>query len=479
MPIVAMLAPQVADWAERRAQPVSWYLMPISFAAILGGTVTAIGTSTNLVVSGLLEAQGQAPLGMFEITPVGLVLAVTGVLTIILLAPVLLPDRRGVRRRIEEETREFVVEMLVEKGGPVDGRGVEAGGLRHLEGVFLAQIEREGEIIAPPGPDTVLRGGDRLCFVGRADLAIDLQAIAGLRSSAYSQVARLGDSGHAFFEAVVSGTSPLANRTLREVGFRGRYQAVVIAIHRAGERVQAKLGEVALRAGDTLVLLSDAGWRDRWRDRGDFLLVSRLDGRPPASTSQARLVALITAAVVIVAGAGLMPILHAALAGAIALVATGVLTPSEARSAVDLDVIIVIAASFALGAAIEAAGLARLGASAVVGAFATLGPRGLLFGVILVTVMFTELITNNAAAVLVFPIAVAVATASGLDPRPFAIGVLFGASASFLTPIGYQTNTMVYGPGGYRFGDYARLGLPATLLMLVVVTSLIPFLWSF
>jgi di/tricarboxylate transporter len=278
---------------------------------------------------------------------------------------------------------------------------------------------------------------------------------------------------------VVSGTSPLVGRTLKEVGFRSRYQAAVVAIHRAGERVHAKLGDVPLRAGDTLVLLSDPGFRSRWRDRSDFLLVSRMGGSPPIRSRKAWLVGAITVAVVVLAGAGLMPILNAALLGALAIVLTGVLTPGEARSAVDLDVILLIASSFGVGAAIEASGLAAIFATGMIQAFDGWGPVGLLFGVTLATTLFTELITNNAAAVLIFPIAAATAAAAGLDVRPFAVAVMFGASASFLTPIGYQTNTMVYGRGGYRFGDYARLGLPLTLIMLAAVVLIVPRVWSF
>ena len=479
-PIVAMLAPQVADWADRRDQPASWYLMPISFAAILGGTITVIGTSTNLVVSGLLEATGQPPIGMFEITPVGLPLAALGLGVMVLLAPLLLRDRRGVRQQLEQDLREFVVDMIVEPGGPLPGRTVESAGLRNLQGVFLAQIQRDGETIAPAGPETVLHAGDRLAFVGRANQIVDLQAIRGLRSAEHRHAADFAEaSEHTFFEAVVSGTSPLAGQTLKSTGFRARYQAAVLAIHRSGERVHAKLGDVVLHAGDTLVLLADHGFRDRWRDRADFLLVSEMGGAPPVSTRKAWLVAAITAAVVIVAGAGLLPILHASLIAAGALILLRVLSPAEARAAVDLDVILVIAASFGLGAAIEVSGVAAFLAGGLVTAFEGLGPTGLLFGVVLSAVICTEIITNNAAAVLIFPIAAATAASAGLDIRPFAVALMFGASASFLTPIGYQTNTMVYGPGGYRFFDYARLGLPLTLLMFVVVVLLVPRIWSF
>ncbi|CAN5603099.1 SLC13 family permease [soil metagenome] len=477
-PIVAMLAPQVADWAERRGRPASWYLMPISFAAMLGGTVTLIGTSTNLVVSGLLEAAGHPPLGMFEITRVGLPIALAGVALLILLAPVLLPDRRGVRQQLEEELREFVIHMEVEPGGALDGKTVEAGGLRHLQGVFLAEIDKGGQLIAPAAPTTLLEGGDRLTFVGRADLVVDLQARRGLRSTEHRHLTESGGSDHTFFEAVVSATSLLIGRTLKEVGFRERYQAAVLAIHRSGERVRAKLGEVPIHPGDTLVLMADPGFRARWRDRNDFLLVSDLGGSPPATSRQALVVALITLGIVVAAGAGLIPILNAALLGAVALVLLGILTPNEARGAIDFDVIIVIAAAFGLGAAMEVSGLAQVLSAVIVEPFRALGPVGILFAIALATALFTELITNNAAAVLLFPIATAAATAPGLDPRPFAIVVAVAASASFLTPIGYQTNMMVYGPGGYRFTDYARLGLPLNLLVIVLLVLLVPLFWS-
>ncbi|GIW56816.1 MAG: hypothetical protein KatS3mg082_3220 [Nitrospiraceae bacterium] len=264
---------------------------------------------------------------------------------------------------------------------------------------------------------------------------------------------------HTFFEAVIGETSPLVGKTLKEAGFRGRYGGAVVAIHRAGERVRAKLGSVRLRAGDTLLVLADPGFRDRWYDTRDFLLVSRLGGSPPVSTRQAWIVGAVGLAIVGLAGTGTWPVLQAALAGALVLVAAGVLTPGEARAAVDLDVVVLIAASFGLAAAIETIGARRRPG----------GPAATLLALVLATVALTELVTNNAAAALVFPVAVHAAREVGADPRAFALAVAVAASASFLTPIGYQTNTMVYGPGGYRFGDFARLGLPVTAAVVGVV----------
>jgi di/tricarboxylate transporter len=471
-PIVAMLAPQVAEWAERRNRPPSWYLMPISFAAMLGGTITVIGTSTNIVISGLLEATGHPPIGMFEISRVGVPVAIIGIGILIVISPIVLPDRRAARRQFEEEIREFAVAMEVDPGGALDGRTVEEAGLRNLSGVFLAEIERGGEIILPVPPTATLRGGDRLIFAGRVDQVVDLHTLRGLRSAEARHAVDLQRNDHTFFEAVVSGSSPLVGKTLSEIGFRARYQAVVLAIHRAGTRVHAKLGAVRLRAGDTLLLLADPSFGARWRERNDFLLVSHLGGSFPIPTAKAVLVGLVTFGIVAVAGIGLLPILHAAMLGALALVVFRVLTPDEARSAVDLDVIVVIAAAFALAAGLQNSGLAQLIGLGLVELLQPFGPLGLLLAVTLAATLLTELVTNNAAAALLFPVATATAAAAGLDPRPFAIAVAVAASASFLTPIGYQTNTMVYGPGGYRFGDYARLGVP---LSIVVVLAIVTF----
>jgi di/tricarboxylate transporter len=468
-PIVAMLVPQISDWADRREQSPSRYLMPLSFAAILGGVVTTIGTSTNLVISGLLEASGEAPLGMFEISKIGLPVAIVGLAALVLLAPHLLPDRRAARRELDEDFREFVVNMLVREGGPMDGRSVADAGLRHLQGVFLVEIERSGELIGPVTPSTVLHGGDRLTFVGRADLIVDLQALRGLTIAEHAHTGGLETGRHTFFQAVVGGVSPLVGHTLREISFRSRYQAAVVAIHRAGHRVKAKLGEVTLRVGDTLMVLADPGFEARYRDSNDFLLVAGLGGTVPTTSGRAWIVLGVAAGIVAGATLGLLPILHLSLLGALGLVAAGVLTPAEARRSIDMNVIVVIAAAFGLGAAMTSSGLARALATWIVEGLGYFGPTGVLLGLVVVTVLLLSIITNNAAAVLMFPIAMSAASTLGLEARPFAIALAVAASASFLTPIAYQTNLMVYGPGGYRFSDYVRLGGALTLVVIPVI----------
>ncbi len=475
-PVVAMLVPAVTRWSERVRRSASRLLMPLSFAAILGGMVTVIGTSTNIVVSGLLEEAGFEGFGFFELAKLGLPVALVGLGFIVAAAPVVLPSRRSSRKDIDD-SREYTVEMSVVAGGSVDGLTVEEAGLRHLDGVFLVQVERGNQVIGAVGPEFLLQGADTLRFVGNAQEAADLQERAGLAPAAEAG-GGIPSGRMVFFEAVVGTGSVLVGHSLRDVGFRQRYQAAVLAIHRADHRVLGKLGDAEFRVGDTLLVLAAPGFRDRWHGSGDFLMVSRLDGSEPARSGKVMPAALVGLFVVLSAATGLLPILEASLLGAFAIVGFGVITPNEARRAVDLNVVVLIAASFGISAAIAETGLAVTIANEVFGGLEVLGAPAVLVGVAVATIALTEAVTNNGAAVLMFPIALAVAVELGADPRAFAATIALTASASFLTPIGYQTNTMVWGPGGYRFGDYARLGFPLTLLTLGVVAVVAPMWWT-
>ena len=476
--IVAILTPAVLEWSDRQGTPPSRYLMPLSFAAVLGGTMTVLGTSTNVAVAGLVESAGMDPIGLFEVAKLGLPLTVVGLVVIVLLAPRVLPARAGPRGSLGAGSREYTLEMVVEPGGALDGAEVESGGLRSLDGVYLVQLERPGYTITPVSPRTVLRGEDRLRFVGRVDDVVDLHGIGGLRSSEDGQLAQLGGDTGLIYEVVLGQSSPVIGQTIRDAEFRGRYQAAVVAVHRAGRRIDAKLGDVQLRVGDTLLLIGDDDFESQWGEQPDFLLVSGVGELTRRGVQRrALLVAPLVAVMVVLAATNVLTLLEAALLAALLVVALRVLNPIQARNAIDLDVVVTIAAAFGLAAAIQESGLADQFASGIVDLFEDLGPRGVLLGLVLATIVLTELVTNSAAAVLMFPVAIAAAQATGLDPRSTAIAVAITASASFLTPIGYQTNIMVYGPGGYRFADYARLGAPLSLTVIIVVVLATPVFW--
>ncbi len=474
-PLVAVLVPQISNWAHRLGRSPSKYLMPLSFASILGGMITAIGTSTNLVVSGLLTDVGMAPIGMFEITRIGLPLAVVGVGLLVLVAPVLIKRRSGSSEHLREESREYIVEMTV-TGNSIATKTVEEAGLRHLQGVFLVQIERRSRDIAPVGPNEVIHEGDRLMFAGNAERILDLQRFRGLKSSEEHHFGVAGSS-RSFFEAVIGTNSPLAGSTLRETGFRSAYGGAVVALHRGGMRVQQKLGSVRLRPGDVLLVLADSDFEQRWRNRHDFLLVAEVGGSAPVRNSKAPLVGLIALALVVTSAVGLLSIVEAALIAAVALVVTGCATFTEARRSIDVEILILIASAFGVGAAVSESGLAGELGNLLVDGFGRFGTIALLGAIVIATLVLTELITNNAAAVLMFPIALAAADQFGLDPRGLAIAVAISASASFLSPIGYQTNTMVYGVGGYRFTDFARLGWIFTALTIAAIVVIVPIAW--
>ncbi len=473
-PLVALMAPRVESWARRHGLSASRLLMPLSFAAVLGGVITILGTSTNLVVNGFLEEIGEDGFGVFEITPVGLPVAAAGIVMLVAVAPRLLP-RRATPSSSLASSREFTVETIVPADSELIGQTIAAASLRNLDGVYLVEVERDGRSIAPVSPEETIVAHDRLVFAGDVERIVDLQQLPGLQMAEAHHFATGTD--HRFFEAVVGDTGRLAGTTLKRVGFRDRYGGAVIAIHRADSRVGGKLGDVRLRGGDVLLAVAERGFAERVRGLGDFLLVAPLDLAAPVLRRGARVVEAIVAAMVIAAGSGLVDLPKAALTAAGAVLILRVVTVAEARRAINLDIILMIAFSFGLGAAVATSGLAGEAASALLDLTDPLGNWGLLAGVMIATLIATEVLSNNAAAAVMLPIAAVAASEAGVDLTPLAAGILVMASCSFLTPIGYQTNTMIYGMGGYRFTDFARLGAPLTATTFVVTLIAVPLVF--
>jgi len=477
-PVVAMLIPAVSDWARRYRLSASKLMIPLSYAAILGGTCTLIGTSTNLVVQGLLLKSARPGMTMFEIGLIGFPCATAGLVYMLTIGRLLLPERLPAASQFADP-RQYTVEMLVTAGSPLVGQTIERAGLRQLPGMFLIELDRDGMLLAAVEPTEVLRANDRLVFAGVVESVLDLQKIRGLEP-ATDQVFKLDAPRRerCLIEAVVSLSCPLVGRSVREGRFRSSYNAVVIAVARDGERVKKKIGDIILRAGDTLLLEAHPSFVDQHRNSRDFLLVSPLEGSTPPRHDRAPVALAILAAMVLVVAFEWMSMLKAAMLAAGLMILSRSVSGREARKSVDWAVLIVIAASIALGKALDKTGAAGSIATALISA-ASGHPWVTLTVVYGITMVFTELITNNAAAVLVFPIAVATSEKLGVDVMPFAVAIMMAASASFSTPIGYQTNLMVYGPGGYRFTDYFRVGIPLNLLMWIISVALIPWIWPF
>jgi di/tricarboxylate transporter len=477
-PVVALMVPAIRDWAKKHRLSVSKLLMPMNAAVVLGGLCTLIGTSTNVVVSGLVEDKRGVPLGMFDITPLGLALLGAGLAYLLVASRWLLKDRRPPMSP-SDDPRQYSLEMLVEPGSPLVGRSIEEAGLRHLDNLFLMEIDRGGHVMAAVAPTERLEAGDRLVFVGVIDSVVELQKIRGLRP-ATDQVFKLDDprSERRLVEAVVSNTCPLVGRTIREGRFRSTYGAVVIAVARNGERLQMKIGDIALEPGDTLLLEAGPAFLDRQRSSRHFYLVSEISDAVAPRHDRAWIACTILAAMVLAAALDLVPMVAAALVAACGVVATGCISSTEARRSIEWESLLLIAASFGLARAMEKTGLAAAVAESTIAAAGD-HPHLVLAALYLVAMLFTELMSNNAAAVLTFPIAWQTAADLDVNPLPFVMAITVAASCGFATPMGYQTNLMIYGPGGYKFSDYVRFGGPLNLLVMALTVALAPLLWPF
>lgn len=479
-PLVAAMLPVLNDWARKQGISVSKLLIPLSFASILGGACTLIGTSTILVVNGLVlsELGSDKGLGMFDITAITLPCAVVGLVFLLLFSSRLLPDRRPVLSP-QDDVRQYTVEMMVPAGSNLAGKTIEEAGLRHLPGLYLMEIDRGGDVLPAVSSSVTLREQDRLVFVGIVESVVDLQKTRGLEP-ATNQVYKIDEPrpNRRLVEAVVSDTCPIIGQTIRRGQFRSRYSAAVIAVARNGQRLQGKIGDIVLQAGDTLLLEARVSFADQQRNSRDFYLVSQIEDSAPPRHDKAPLALLLLGAMVLAVTLTPMSMLNAALIVTGLMIITGCCTAAAALRSIDWQMLLIIAASLGIGRAMETSGTATWITTGFL-SLAGSNPRLLLAVICGVTMLFTNIINAKAAAVLMFPIAVHAAGTLGIDPMPFAIAIMIGSAASFVTPIGYQTNLMVFGPGGYRFSDYVKLGLPLSVLVWGTAVLLIPMFWGF
>jgi di/tricarboxylate transporter len=481
-PLVVALMPVVGDLAKRVGASTSRLLLPLSYAAILGGMCTLMGTSTNLIVADLNEkaiAEG-AParsLAFFSPAVVGIPITVLGLAYMIATSRWLLPERRPALS-VSDDPRQYTVEMQVDRTGPLVGRTIEEAGLRHLSGLYVAEIQREDGVIAAAKPNEKLRGGDVLILVGALESVVDLRKIRGLGTSD-DQARKLQVPAwrRTLVEAVVSPRCGLLGKTIREGHFRSHYNAAVVAVARGDKRLTGKLGDVRLEVGDVLLLEASPSFLHRQSESLDFFLVSAVENGIVRRPERAWYAIAVLLAMVLAAAASVVSILTASLLAAIAMIGFRCCTTTEARRSVDWSILIVIGAAIGIGTAMELSGAATAIAD---GLLSLAGGSKLLSlaAILLATMLVTEVITNNAAAVLMFPIALRTATSLGSDPTPFVLAVMIAASCSFVTPFGYQTNMMVYSVGGYRVVDYVTFGLPLSLLAFVLCMLILPTVWS-
>ena len=477
-PIVATLIPAISTWSRQTGIAVSKLLIPLSYAAILGGTLTLIGTSTNLVTAGLYTSMtGDDSLGLFSITPIGLVVAACGLTYMWLVGRHLLPTHQSVEDSFGDP-REYSTEMSVIPDGGLVGKTIAQAGLRDIRGLglYLVEIVRGDKVISAVSREERLQADDRLIFVGDTRGVLQLQEMLGLRAYSPDKVA-LSESSpeRKLVEVVLSPSSPIIGQTIGDADFRKRYGAVVIGVAREGRRIKGHIGGIRLQPADTLLLETRPAFLSRQKYNRDFLLVTDTESHQ-INREGARRAGAIILAVILSAATGLTDIFTASLVGAMAMVVTRCLSFNQAKSALDAQVLLTIACAMALGVALRESGAASLIANAIFSVAGT-HPLSLLIASYLMTLAVSELITNNAAAALALPIVLGAAEAAGLAPQPFVLTVMVAASAAFATPLGYQTNLMVYGPGGYRFADFLKVGLPLNLICSVAGVSTIYALW--
>jgi di/tricarboxylate transporter len=472
---VAILLPMVTDLAHEGRTSPSKLLIPLSYASMFGGMLTVIGTSTNILASDIfLRIQGR-PFDMFEFTALGAVVSVAGVIYLMTVGRYLLPERIRAQDDLTEEfgMADYLTEVEVREDSPIVGQTVQRA-LEETEfDVDLLQLIRRNQVFLEPLAPKVIQEGDIFAVRTDRDTLVDLLDAEGLKLvtgvTVDEKELEQAEGGQNLVEVVIAPGSFLAGESMASTNFRQRYDATVLALRRGGEVIRQRIDQLTLRVGDTLLVQATGDSIDRLNNNRNFIVAQEID-RPDYRRSKVPLAVGIVAAVVGIAALGILPIVVSALAGSVAMVVTGCLKPTEVYDSVQWDVIFLLAGVIPLGIALEQTGGADVVADLVVGASGSLPLLGVVGLLYLVTALLTNVISNNASVVLMIPVAFETALQVGGDPFAFVLAVTFAASTAFMTPVGYQTNLFVYGPGGYRFTDYVKIGTPLQLIFAVVTT---------
>ncbi|MFD2637629.1 SLC13 family permease [Piscibacillus salipiscarius] len=482
-PIVVTFTPVLRRWCQEKGIAPSKLLIPLSYITILGGTITLMGTSTNLVVHGMLKEFGYEGFSFFQLAVVGIPITIVGLIYLTTIAPRILPAYKTFQDKMKDDTREYIAELTVMNDFPHINQSVKKAGLRDLKGLFLIEIIRNNEIVSPVEPGTVIRTGDRLIFTGLISTIADLEKVKGLQLETGTHLKledlKNGNGETQLIEAVVSHQSSLLSKSIKQSQFRSKFDAGVIAVHRNNERINSKIGDIILKPGDTLLLLTGSDFIEKNRLSNDFYVISSLDTPKELNEDPKQgwfsIILLIT--MVMLVATGILSMFKAMLLAVLILLLSNIVNPDEAKGYIQFHVLLLIASAIGVGTAITKTGLAELAAEQALNLAQPLGMIAVILFVYLLTNIFTELITNAAAAVLMLPIGIEMASQLNIDPMAFAVTIAIAASASFITPIGYQTNLIVYGPGGYKFSDYIKVGLPLSIMVMIVTTTIVNFIW--
>ncbi|MBX2955263.1 MAG: SLC13 family permease [Cyclobacteriaceae bacterium] len=475
-PIVAFLIPYVKDWADRTGTPASKLLIPLSYVTILGGMITVIGTSTNLVLVGLMSEYNLPLLDFKDFLFLGLLVTVAGWIYIYFIGYKLLPENMNKIEDVRLNLKEYIVETEIFEGSSLIGKTVKDAGLRNLQDLFLVEIIRNDEVISPVSPEEKLEADDTLFFSGNTQSIYNLiHQDNGLRI--HKQESLETQNQFNFIEAVIPASSDLIGKRIKDSDFRKKYNASIVAIHRNGKRVSGKVGEMQLAGGDFLLLLSgdEINPAKHEKELFYFSLPKKIEYKKPAWKYWVGAGSFL----ILLAGiVGILPLFTATLIIITALIFLGILNITEIRRQLDFDLLMVLVCSLAIGIALEKSGTAALIATGLIKTGQSIGPVAVLSALFLVTIFLTALVTNPAAVSIMFPIAMSLSQQLELPSTPFFVAIAFAASGDFMTPIGYQTNLMVYGPGGYTFKDFVKVGTPLTVIYSVICIGFISWYYQ-
>lgn len=492
-PVVAIFIPILVGTAASSKINLAKMLMPLSYASMFGGVCTLIGTSTNILVSGIAADNGLQPFGMFEMSKMGLIFLGVGLVYMMTVGIHLIPDRGDAGSLVKKfGMGDYLTEIVLLHNAPSVGKMIKDSPLANLLEIDILEVNKKGQHFIMPGGDLVLEEGDILkvrCDVEKIKTLKERQGISLKSDAKFNELKSLPNGSDkeveklVMVEAVIAPNSHFEGKTVKQLGFRQRYGATVLAIRHRGEVMRDKVANTVLRSGDTLLIEVD---RDRlsflqhlqFHGRNTFLIVSELDF-PEFKKEKIYTVVLTIAAIIVVASLDILPIMVAAIIGCMFLVVTKCISMEDAYQAIDWKVIFLLAGAMSLGVALDRSGAARLLSGFLIDIVGSLGPIAIVSVLYLITSLLTETMSNNASAVLLAPIAIAAAITMEVDPRPFLMAITFAASSSFMTPVGYQTNTMIYGAGGFKFADFLRVGTPLNIIFWIIATFMIPLFFPF
>ena len=478
-PLVAVMMPYVNSWSKKNGVPQSKLLIPLSYAAILGGAITIIGTSTNLIVNGMVEDQmiveNLPHLHFFDFAWVGVPMVIIGFIYMLTIGHKLLPSNKNKSEAKEGSSREYTVEAQIREGSNVIGKSIEEADLRDLKGLYLVQIIRDDLNLPAVDPSTVLAAKDILVFAGETDKIAEF--IDNNSELIFPQVGMLRKKKHIeLIEVVISHNSTLINKTVKEANFRSKYDAAIVAIHRNGEKINGTIGEINFKAGDALLLYAGEDLNNR-ADIYDFYFISRVKELSKVQTYKTVVLLGGTITVIALSAIKILPLFLGLILLFIVILALKIASPKDLHKSIDFNLALIIVLSLALGVAMRKTGVAQLLGQGFVDIMMPFGLFGIMLGIYLITTILAAFITNLAAVAIMFPISLSIALEMNVAPTPFVLIVAFAAAANFMTPIGYQTNLMVYGPGGYRFRDYLKVGVPLTIIYMIFAVSFLYYLY--